>query len=187
MTNDRPMTEKQEHFLGRLINERAVTDEQRGVVMSALERGMTSREASGHIDALLGLPKRPTEPGVLPPEGIHYVDGVIYKVKPSRSGWAYAKRLDLDPRGWQYVAREPFHLLSADTLITPEQAYEFATAYGVCANCGKDLTDPKSVERGVGPVCAKRLGFTARGLKQGGHRDENAEPRPRRTRKRVAA
>lgn len=43
-----------------------------------------------------------------------------------------------------------------DVCDDPEAA---ATAYGkqfgVCSCCGRDLTDPQSVARGIGPVCAK--------------------------------
>jgi hypothetical protein len=30
---------------------------------------------------------------------------------------------------------------------------------GACALCGRDLTDQASVDRGVGPVCAKKFGL----------------------------
>jgi hypothetical protein len=29
---------------------------------------------------------------------------------------------------------------------------------GVCVCCGRELTDPKSIEAGIGPVCAKKWG-----------------------------
>ena len=35
------------------------------------------------------------------------------------------------------------------------QAAEFWHA-GTCARCGRDLTDPESIARGLGPVCAER-------------------------------
>lgn len=39
------------------------------------------------------------------------------------------------------------------------QAIAYGKEYGVCALCGRDLSDPISVERGIGPICAERFGF----------------------------
>ncbi len=36
---------------------------------------------------------------------------------------------------------------------------EFGRCTGTCGVCGRDLTDPASVERGIGPECASRLGI----------------------------
>jgi hypothetical protein len=33
--------------------------------------------------------------------------------------------------------------------------------WGKCAVCNRDLTDAESVARGIGPVCAERMGWTA--------------------------
>lgn len=41
--------------------------------------------------------------------------------------------------------------------MTLEQAQEFGALYGVCMVCGRTLTDPKSIEAGIGPICAKRF------------------------------
>jgi hypothetical protein len=32
--------------------------------------------------------------------------------------------------------------------------------FGKCSVCARDLSDPESVERGIGPVCADRYGWT---------------------------
>ncbi len=46
-------------------------------------------------------------------------------------------------------------------LLKPEHlrfvAARLGDETGVCAICGKELTDPESVERGIGPVCAGKL------------------------------
>lgn len=37
----------------------------------------------------------------------------------------------------------------------PENAaIAYGKTFGVCSCCGRDLTDPASVERGIGPICA---------------------------------
>lgn len=38
-------------------------------------------------------------------------------------------------------------------------AVEHGRLTGNCAICGRALTDPESVARGIGPVCAERFGF----------------------------
>lgn len=40
-----------------------------------------------------------------------------------------------------------------------EAAINHGKQAGSCACCGRELTDPESVERGIGPVCAKNWGF----------------------------
>jgi len=40
------------------------------------------------------------------------------------------------------------------TLLFPETSYR-AKAY--CAKCGRVLTDPKSIKRGFGPKCWKKI------------------------------
>ncbi len=42
----------------------------------------------------------------------------------------------------------------------PEQAaIAYGKRYGQCACCGRELSDPVSVERGIGPVCASKYGW----------------------------
>lgn len=42
-----------------------------------------------------------------------------------------------------------------------EAAIAAGRALGVCACCGRDLSDPESIARGIGPVCAERFGFAS--------------------------
>lgn len=41
--------------------------------------------------------------------------------------------------------------------MTIDEAREYGRLYGVCAVCGATLTDEKSIEAGIGPVCATRF------------------------------
>lgn len=43
-----------------------------------------------------------------------------------------------------------------DIVVT--DVYGIGLADGVCAVCGRVLTDEKSIEQGIGPVCISRLG-----------------------------
>lgn len=104
-----------------------------------------------------GVPSTPKQGD--PPEGIHYADGVVYKVQAAvtTTGKLYAKRLS--GTAWEYVGRQPFAHLSEATLMTRENAEEYGKLYGVCCMCGRLLTDERSIERGIGPVCAGRQGW----------------------------
>lgn len=51
------------------------------------------------------------------------------------------------------------YILSPDMMMTLEEAKSVGKAYGICCVCGAQLEDPKSVERGLGPWCAKKGGF----------------------------
>lgn len=38
-------------------------------------------------------------------------------------------------------------------------AVAYGKQFGQCACCGRELSDPESVERGIGPVCAEKFGW----------------------------
>ncbi len=100
-------------------------------------------------------PETPPEPV---PEGTHRADGAIYRVQRARgSGRLYAKRLTTDDGPeWQY-APGALRGLSADTLLTLAEAKSWGVLTGICAVCGRTLTNEISVAAGIGPVCAARF------------------------------
>lgn len=90
-------------------------------------------------------------------EGFYQHDGQVYRVLTSKTtGNLWAKRLDqsgeTDAWSWSY-AQGAMAYLSAEEVMTTEEAAAFGRATGTCAFCGLELTDPKSIERGIGPVC----------------------------------
>lgn len=91
-------------------------------------------------------------------EGYFVRDGEVFKVRTSKAGNRYATMLTIHGnRGrWEYVAGAIRSLTEGDR-ITLEQAAEYGHLHGLCAICGRTLTDPESVERGIGPVCATRI------------------------------
>lgn len=164
-------TAKQTGLLRRLLSEREVTDDLKGLKPEAL----TIREASSLIAALLQTPK--VNPGdaqnaVALTEGVYELpDGRIVRVKRGKeSGKAYAKLLvqvsgkrmrdsDESTVQWDYQYRPGLvREVSPDTKVTLERAKELSIRYGQCLWCGKRLWDAKSVELGIGPVCRKRMG-----------------------------
>lgn len=111
-------------------------------------------------------------------EGMHILDGRIFKVQKAvhGSGRLYAKELvrtddttcggcetcdgeDLCPTGAvEFVmAKGMIFKLSEATRLTLEQAKTYGALYGSCVVCGRVLTDEKSIEAGIGPVCQGKL------------------------------
>lgn len=131
----------------------------------------TKQGASHVIEALL---KAPYLPGALAPtdaapapaaeteslEGMHRVDGAIYKVQRAvhGSGRLYAKVLVQEGYDWSFeYAAGALRRLSAATRLTLEEAKEWGALYGSCCVCSKTLTNEESIAAGIGPVCAGRL------------------------------
>lgn len=111
-------------------------------------------------------PEAQTKPQVT--EGMYRTpDGEIYKVQVAvhGSGRLYAKKLvELETprelkkgtRTHEFAYEEgALRKLTADMKMTLEQAKEWGSLYGACCKCGMVLTDEKSIEAGIGPVCAE--------------------------------
>ena len=81
----------------------------------------------------------------------------IYRVRRSRtSGNLYAMALDPLSGAFAY-ARGAIYALTPTHRLTASEAAMVGQAWGMCVVCGAALTDPVSVARGIGPVCAKRI------------------------------
>lgn len=86
--------------------------------------------------------------------------GVFRVAKSRESGNLYALRFvpEAGTRSERFVyAKGAVFTLTASDRLTLAQAVELGAQYGVCVVCGAELTDPTSIERGIGPVCAKRI------------------------------
>lgn len=148
----KPASEKQVSFLTTLVSERVYE----GAVEFA---SLSSAEASALIGQLLNAPRksgasfeRVSEEGMY-----RNAEGDIYRVQTSReSGNLYAKRLDVFEGGFVYEPGAIRKVKPSDRL-TVEEAKALGVQYGFCIVCGILLTDPKSVEQGIGPVCIKRV------------------------------
>jgi hypothetical protein len=107
----------------------------------------------------LGAQPEPTlsEPVYVSETGMYRVNGRIYKVLPSRSSERhYAKELVGEGDGTYRFTYAPgaMRLIRAEHRMTDEQAREFGRTTGICCVCARLLTDPKSIEAGIGPVCS---------------------------------
>jgi len=137
---------KQVSFINTLRSERVYAEEIDFATLS-------SKEASDIISALLRAPRKNQVAEI----GMYQTsDGEVYRVQPSReTGNLYAKHM-LVGGGFEYERGAISRLTPADKM-TLAQAKAWGMETGVCCVCGAFLTDEKSVQEGIGPVCAKRL------------------------------
>lgn len=149
-------SEAQMRYIDKLFDQRVVPDE----LLTYKGVSMTGGGASWLIDQLTACAWKPRENEPARPtakvtaEGVYFKDGEVFKVKQSYAGRFYASRL----RGttWDYDPKAVFDLTD-DHLLTLEQAKEYGVRVGVCAMCGRTLTDPKSIAFGLGTHCIKKF------------------------------
>lgn len=144
---------------------------------------MTRREASAAIDSAmdnnkklrselkgLGVQSEPTlsEPQYVSEVGIYRVGERIFKVLPSRSSERYyAKELtgfhwddklpvaDTEGADLRFVyAPGAMRLIQAEHRMPLEMEKAFGQLTGACIDCGRLLTDKRSIDYGKGPVCS---------------------------------
>jgi len=106
-------------------------------------------------DKIAAMPK-PAAPVV--EVGYYATEKDTFFVTQSKStGKSYAKKwavkYGMKKATWVY-APGVIYSLAGQTPMTLEQAKAFGHSHGYCIRCGAQLTDPKSVEAGIGPVCA---------------------------------
>lgn len=144
-------TEKQIAFITTLMQEREHNIAE-DVDLTTLSGGY----ASNLIEALLASPRK-SQKAV--EEGFYMVEGAVYRVVRSKSsGNPYAKRLKIHAGSgaWEYVPGGMARLVNAEKL-TVDVAKKMGAHYGVCVVCGRTLTNPESVDAGIGPVCGGKL------------------------------
>lgn len=171
-------SDKQMAFLKRLMAERdyySLVEADRAK-WDAVAAGKvpTAKGASEFIDTLTGTayapkPANTDDQGATLELGMYRkADGTLYRVYPGReSGRLLAKRLvlvegyDFDIHGKKAASFEyagmASRFVTADERMSLEEAKAFGHQFGICCVCGALLTDPESVERGIGPVCGSRV------------------------------
>lgn len=155
-------TPRQTAFIARLLTEKNLAGTPYAGLTASPE-GLTVREASSMIDALMRLPRTGGAAGSArstAPEGMHRIGDAIFKVQRAvhGSGRLYAKRLVRSGEAWTFeFAPGAVQRLSEATRMTLEEAREWGTLYGTCCACGRTLTDETSIALGLGPVCASKF------------------------------
>lgn len=181
----RPATEPQINYVRSLIARRdtsAVSDMVRIINQKIDDDKLTHGTVSSAIDALLKLPlkielaqrdasalERIAVATIQIPEG-HYAIGPIdatkfYKVdKPSKGRWAGRTFLSIQasdvchPIKNHEERRYVFETIAQDPRAA---AIRYGKELGRCSICHRTLTDPDSINAGIGPVCARRRGWSA--------------------------
>lgn len=78
-------------------------------------------------------------------------------------GWTFASLLIGSPGGFReervrYAALRGL-LEKIEAQGIRESAERFGRELGICPCCGSPLTDPESIARGIGPICAEKRGW----------------------------
>src|ERR1035437_7583718 len=132
-----------------------------------------SGRASALISWLIDLPMATQTVGTsvhgIPEEGVYVLDGAIVKVKSNKTKtnryamvWCEISGSRLNENGdhvhgeWEY-APAMRDQCKPENRMNVEQAKAFGIRYGRCVRCGTRLSDAKSVERAIGPVCIKHF------------------------------
>lgn len=155
-------TDKQKAYLQTLAAERTLSEQMSADCGSAT---LSKSMASYLINALKGMPRTassaPSTSAKATPG--YYVRGQAYYVVVENKSKTstYAKVLAKSEAGRWFWAYAPGVgvTLADSTPLTLREAASFGHLHGVCIRCCADLTDPESVQRGIGPVCAKKMGF----------------------------
>lgn len=93
-------------------------------------------------------------------EGMYMLNNVIYKVQIAHYGskQLYAKALIQNNLKWKFKYEQgAIKKLKSEHRLSIDEAKCFGKLYGVCCVCGRILTDEKSIDAGIGPVCSQRL------------------------------
>lgn len=88
-------------------------------------------------------------------EGIYLNNQGVFKLYTTQSGYLFAKKLQQNG-SWEGVPGAA-NKIRPETKMTLEQAKQYGKMYGMCMLCGRTLTDEKSIEAGIGPVCADKI------------------------------
>lgn len=155
-----PASEKQVNFVKSLV-------EQKGAEAPDYDT-LTKSQASGLIEDLLNQPNAPKAEGEKDnvPAGRYAITGEdgttdFYRVdKPESGKWA----------GWTFVkiqlggdyqrlsqANQKSVLAKIEAAGPKEAAIRYGRELGHCAMCGSELTNPDSIEAGIGPICAEKF------------------------------
>lgn len=119
---------------------------------------MTTKMAIDGIEYLKAQPRKDAPAVELVTEpGFYLLDGNVYQVKESKSSGRLYSQL-VTAHGFDYQAgKGAFRSLRAEMAMTIDQVRAYGVATGICCNCSAALSDPISVEIGLGTSCGPNL------------------------------
>lgn len=173
-----PATEKQVSYLTSLMKSKENPTVVGRVQYAIATQCLTKALASESISALLGSPKKVVEiPVVTEPEtpvyGYYDTETGAYHFDEFKSKYGSAKMPKVFKlavlktwdgkakgkwiyQGGTYKAKQ---VLTGKKAMTQAEAGAYGLAHGFCIRCGRTLTDPHSVAKGIGPVCITYAGW----------------------------
>lgn len=162
-------TERQVAYLNDLLAKRVQPDWStvNGSADAIDPESMTKVEASEAIKVMLAQPVKVnvTEIPDTVPDGryayLHEELGKIlfYRVVTRRDGNRIVQKVLGAPGDFRYVGISPTEKAHAIKAIAADPGFAsqmFGIKVGACGVCGSPLTDPESIARGIGPICAKK-------------------------------
>ncbi len=170
LQTERGATNKQISFINKLVGEKVVPTagktRREAEILERLSdvlggKFVSLQEASAVIKYLLSGATTVTRAKQSPTQaqpGYYVHKGSVFVVVLSKAGRPYAKRLEVTGgKGHWVYAPGAARILSEATPLSPAEATRLSHLHGVCVICAKHLKVRESVERGIGPVCYKRL------------------------------
>ncbi len=105
-----------------------------------------------HMNTIIDSRKKEIQATIT--EGAYWYNGLIARVQKSRnSNHLYAKlQKHKDSKEFIFIPGL-INQLKKEDMLSLDDMKMFAQQYACCADCGRNLTNPESVERGVGPIC----------------------------------
>lgn len=162
-----PASEKQVGFIRTLLSERQVAGSLAHDMKVSIESNtLTKGAASEAISVLLDSPKRDksgdhkvvAQPAVKPVPGFYTDNETFFEVIESKAGKHYAKKFEVGSKSGKWVYAPGAIKSYADwTKVSLSDAADFGLAHGYCFACGRLLTNPESVAKGIGPICANKF------------------------------
>jgi hypothetical protein len=144
-------TPAQLNYLIGLIQERDTT----GIELPRVEPGfVTMTTASSLITKLKAAPRKAK--GTQPTEehlGLWTYDGGAFEVRQSESSGRFYT-VGMTDDGWRMATGMTVKVIDGGHRMTDEEIRAFGVTFVHCMICGRRLTNPESIEAGIGPICA---------------------------------
>jgi hypothetical protein len=172
-----PASQKQIEYVLNLQADRMLPDDYKVKDVIDLER-MERDEVSSLINLLKTFTRRDSGSHIKPfkmPAGRYALQGSsaesasewrFYEVtKPTEgrwSGYTFIKRLIGAPGAYRKIdiaMHERMKLLDRIEADPKQAMVDYGLQSGVCGKCHSPLSDPVSLERGIGPICFGKLGW----------------------------
>ncbi|XAO35593.1 hypothetical protein SEA_MORGANA_159 [Gordonia phage Morgana] len=162
---NRPATDAQVQYLDRIVGwirevdaDDAIAAQWAAYLDGEPEKDVTSLAITRCKEYLtiVRATRRTTGTPDAPAPGFYLHNEQVYEVKLSKADRPYAKVLSETTGRFTYDKGAIYHLEGA-TPMTLAEAAAYGKRTGRCCVCGRTLTNPTSVEAGIGPVCSGRF------------------------------